>query len=63
MSCLHEWAQAYAKLLTLAMQGIEWRVKHIATASPPEVVVFSYTGKADTAVRITEKGRITTKKR
>jgi len=25
-------------------------------------VVFSYTGKADTAVRITEKGRITTKK-
>jgi hypothetical protein len=47
------------------MQGIHTqrrRIKHAATASPPEAVVFSYTGKGDTAVRMTENGRINTER-
>jgi len=63
--CLHEWVQAYAKLLAFAMQGIHaqrWRIEHTAAGSPPEVVVFCYAGQADTAVKTTEKGRIKTER-
>jgi hypothetical protein len=38
------------------------RIKNIAAVSPPGVVVCSYTGKSDAAFRMTEKGRIKTKR-